>query len=248
MQSSKCFICFEVILLHLSQSVAGGPFVIKCAGKDLYLTVNRFNNYEVEGTELPAEASLFYFLPTDNGGDPFYFHIAYYNEDIGSNEEESSSEPVCRYLEAPVDVKGTHKHTLYMKHSVKARYCRFALRSRLAKKHTRSSLGSWVSSDNALYIACATKKRLHGSYLGLKYSKKSSVTLGAHFYTTACFPSIHQHNGENTFLLFQLLPKNRLSTTSLAEGIDDSPTPKAVTPLPQSTPVAGKENVTPQKQ
>ena len=207
-----------------------GPFVLKCAGKDVYLTVNRFNSYEVEGTEVTAEASLFHFIPADSGNS-FNYHIAYYSEDIGSEEESPNS--VCCYLEAPIDTMGKLNSTLYMKHSVKTRLCRFTLRSRLAKKHTSCTPSSLLTGDNAFYIACATKKLQHGSYVGLRSSKKSNTILGAHFYTTACYPSIHLHDGDTTNLLFQLIPKAQLTSDS-REDLNGAETPKIVAPLDHS--------------
>lgn len=222
----------QAVKLYMKATVdpEGGPFVIKSVGKEVYLTVNRFNSYEVEGTEVTAEASLFHFIPADTSNS-FNYHIAYYGEDIGSSEEHSPHSAVCYYLEAPIDSMGKHNHTLYMKQSVKTRQSRFTLRSRLAKKHTNCTPGSLLSGDNAFYIACATKKLQHGSYLGLKSSKKSSSILGTHFYTTACYPSIHQHDGDTNTLLFQLIPKCRIPLKEAKhEASNGTATPVAVTP------------------
>ena len=188
---------------------SGGPFVIKCTGKDVYLTVNRFNNYEVEGTDLPAEASLFYFQSTDDGGDPFEFHIVYYGEDLDPRDSEPSS--IGRFLEAPINARGQFSGPLLMKHSVKVRNTRFTLRSRLSKKHSKSHLMEWIAGEDAFYIACATKKFHHGSYLAIKNSAQSDI-LGKHLFMTACVPSIHSHTGENVFVLFELLTKTSVLT------------------------------------
>ena len=94
-----------------------------------------------------------------------------------------------------------------MKHSVKVRNTRFTLRSRLSKKHSKSHLMKWIAGEDAFYIACATKKFHHGSYLAIKTSTQSNI-LGKHIFMTACVSSIHDHNGDNVFLLFELLTKD----------------------------------------
>ena len=65
----------------------------------------------------------------------------------------------------------------------------------------------WIAGEDAFYIACATKKFHHGSYLSIKTSTRSDI-LGKHIFMTACVPSIHAHDGDNVFLLFELLTKN----------------------------------------
>ena len=185
----------------------GGPFVIKCTGRDLYLTVNKYNNYEVEGTDNPLEASLFYFQTTDDGGNPFEFHIAYYGEDADPNEPNNDTSSVGRYLEAPLNPQGRCPGPLLMKHSVKVKNTRFTLRSRLSKKNSKSHLINWIAGEDAFYIACATKKYQHGSYLAVKNIRNTEEFIGKHLYMTCCDPSIHNHNGINTFMLFQLCTK-----------------------------------------
>ena len=184
----------------------GGPFVIKCTGRDLYLTVNKYNNYEVEGTDNPAEASLFYFQTTDDGGNPFEFHIAYFGEDVDPSETNDTSS-VGRYLEAPLNPQGRCPGPLLMKHSVKVKNTRFTLRSRLSKKNNRSHLASWIAGEDAFYVACATRRYQHGSYLALKQITRTGELIGKHLYMTCCDPSIHSHNGFSTFMLFQLCTK-----------------------------------------
>jgi hypothetical protein len=194
--------------MERTAAAEGGPFVIKCTGKDLYLTVNKYNNYEVEGTDVPGEASLFYFHSTDDGHNPFDFHIAYYGEDVGPDGQKHEGD-IARYLEAKVNVKGSCPGPLLMKHSVKVRNTRFTLRSRLSKKSSKSHISSWINGEDAYYIACSTRKFQHDSYLGVKSTDHMRL-LGKHFFMTECMSSIHMHNGTNTFMLFQLLPKETL--------------------------------------
>ena len=185
--------------------------LIKCTGRNLYFTVNKFNNYEVEATENPEEASLFYFQPTDDGGNPFDFNIVYQGEDVGptTTAEEPQLDSVGRYLEAPVNTAGHCPGPLLMKHCVKVRNTRFKLRSRLSKKYSQSHLSEWTTCEDAFYIACATRRMKHNSYLAVKSSGRTSV-LGKNFFMTACLPNIHYHNGDNVMMLFQLLPKDKL--------------------------------------
>ena len=190
--------------------ILGGPFVIKCTGRDLYLTANKFNNYEVEATDIPTEASLFYFQTTDDGGNPFEFHIAYYGEDADPNDQTSEGAGICRYLEAPLNPQGRCPGPLLMKHSVKVKNTRFTLRSRLSKKSSRSHLQEWMEGEDAFYVACATKKYQHGSYLAVKNTKNTGDLLGKHFFMTYCDSSIHSHNGDNSFMLFQLCTKEAI--------------------------------------
>ena len=119
------------------------------------------------------------------------------------------SEPssIGRFLEAPINARGQCSGPLLMKHSVKVRNTRFTLRSRLSKKHSKSHLMEWIAGEDAFYIACATKKFHHGSYLAIKTSTQSNI-LGKHIFMTACVSSIHDHNGDNVFLLFELLTKD----------------------------------------
>ena len=195
--------------------------MIMCAGQNIYLTVNRYNQHEVEGTENPAEASLFYFVPTDDGGNPLDFHIAYYDEDIESTVEHSQSD-VARYLEAPINAKGECSSPLYMKHSIKVRNSRFTLRSRLSKKHCKSHLSEWVSGEEAFYISCAMNKKVqHGSYFGVK--RMGSTDIKKHLFMTMCLPSIHHHNGINTFMLFQLVPNCKEALSNLRMGGTSTP-------------------------
>ena len=196
-----------ILSLYLISLCIGGPFVIKCTGRDLYLTVNKFNNYEVEGTEIPAEASLFYLHSTDDGKNPFDFHIAYYGEDVGPDQGVSKESDIGRYLEAKINPKGSCPGPLLMKHSVKVRNTRFTLRSRLSKKASKSHISNWIAGEDAFYIACSTKKYQHDSYLALKHSRQTDL-LGKHFFMTECVPSIHLHNGDNIFMLFQTLPRS----------------------------------------
>ena len=161
----------------------------------------------MEGTEVPAEASLFYFQTTDDGGNPFDFHIAYYGEDVGPGEASDKINDIGRYLEVTVNSKGYCPGPLLMKHSVKVRNTRFTLRSRLSKKYSSSHLSQWIAGEDAFYIACATRRFQHGSYLAVKNSARSTL-LGKHFFITECVPDIHKHNGDNMFMLFQLLTKD----------------------------------------
>ena len=165
----------------------------------------------MEGTETPEEASLFYFQPTDDGGNPFDFNIVYQGEDVGYNTvtEEPKVDIIGRYLEAPINVTGHCPGPLLMKHCVKVRNTRFTLRSRLSKKYSQSHLSEWTTGEDAFYVACATRRMKHKSYLAVKSSGRTSV-LGKSFFMTACLPSIHHHNGENVMMLFQLLPKDKL--------------------------------------
>ena len=187
--------------------------MIKCTGRDLYLTVNKFNNYEVEGTNIPTEASLFYFQTTDDGGNPFEFHIAYYGEDADPNDQSTTeTSSIGRYLEAPLNPQGRCPGPLLMKLSVKIKNTRFTLRSRLSKKSSKSHLEEWIAGEDAFYIACATKKYQHGSYLAVKNTKNTGDLIGKHFYMTCCDPSIHNHNGDNSFMLFQLCTKETMKS------------------------------------
>lgn len=216
-----------------------------CAGRNIYLTVNKFNQHQVEGTEIPSEASLFYFVPTDDGGNPFDFHIAYYDEDIETTVEHSQN-AVARYLEAPINAKGECSSPLYMKHSIKVRNSRFTLRSRLSKKYAKSHLSEWVSGEDAFYISCATNKTVqHGSYLGVKRTESTDI-MSKHFFTTACLPSIHQHNGMNLFMLFQLVPNCKEALSNLQ--MDGMSTPGKLPPpeLPVSTPTIGQKSISQQ--
>lgn len=169
----------------------------------------------MEGTEIPAEASLFYFHSTDDGGNPFDFHIAYYGEDVGPDEttatsEKPSSSDIGRYLEACSNAKGYCTGPLLMKHSVKVRNTRFTLRSRLSKKYSKSHLSEWIAGEDAFYIACGTRKFKHDSYLAVRNSAQTDL-LGKHFFITEGLPSIHHHNGDNAFMLFQILHKDALA-------------------------------------
>ena len=211
--------------------------MIKCTGRDLYLTVNKFNNYEVEGTDIPTEASLFYFQTTDDGGNPFEFHIAYYGEDVDPNDQTSEGANICRYLEAPLNPQGRCPGPLLMKHSVKVKNTRFTLRSRLSKKSSKSHLQEWIAGEDAFYIACATKKYQHGSYLAVK-TVNNSEFIGKHLYMTCCDPSIHNHNGESAFMLFQLTTRDGALNKSIRSGRG---TPRKPLPLLNSVRDAAKE-------
>ena len=180
------------------------------------MTVNKFNKYEVEGTEIPAEASLFYLHSTDDGKNPFDFHIAYYGEDVGPDQDSCKDGDIGRYLEAKISAKGSCSGPLLMKHSVKVRNTRFTLRSRLSKKASKSHISHWIAGEDAFYIACSTKKYQHDSYLAVKNSRQTDL-LGKHFFMTECVSSIHLHNGQNVFMLFQILPRNAVVDKS-AEG------------------------------
>lgn len=203
----------EIIILcaiTLHSFSLGGPFIIKCTGRDIYLTVNKFNNFEVEGTEISAEASLFYFQSTDDGGNPFDFHIVYYGEDVGPGENSDKTSEIGRYLETCSNTKGYCPGPLLMKHSVKVRDTRFTLRSRLSKKYSKSHLSEWIAGEDAFYISCSTRKFKHDSYLAVKNSLQTDL-LGKHFFITEGLPNIHLHNGDNTFMLFQILQKEALA-------------------------------------
>ena len=113
---------------------------------------------KLKGTDNPAEASLFYFQTTDDGGNPFEFHIAYFGEDVDPSETNDTSS-VGRYLEAPLNPQGRCPGPLLMKHSVKVKNTRFTLRSRLSKKNNRSHLASWIAGEDA-FLCCMCHKEI----------------------------------------------------------------------------------------
>lgn len=194
-----------------------GPYVIACADDRLYLTIDKEANYSAVATGNISKASLFYIVPTDDGGNPNEFLIML----CGDKEKKATLDrslsspnsfhlnPVGRYLAAPINSFGKNNGPLLMKDTVDQSKCRFCLHSRLThhrQYRTAVNIQDWTRSKDVFFINCARRKFKIDGYLCVNQRKAGGSCV------TACVSSPKKHNNSDTYMLFRLLPASVRST------------------------------------
>ena len=158
------------------------------------------------------EASEFYILPTDNKSQPYEFYIAHYDNTAVTARSSATADPlviaepslgpIARYLEAPLNLRGTNRGPLSIHHHVIQSNSRFVIHSRLTSLRANAiplALTSWTTGREIFFINCLGRKRRKDGYLCIRQSQGSK-------YITSCVSGTSAHNGYSIFMLFRLLP------------------------------------------
>ena len=195
---------------------AAGPFIVACNDDGVYLTVNKSQNYAVEGTLNISKASPFHIIPSD-GSHPNEFMMVYYSEKATIQKQKlrrgSSSltthlqmavSPMPRYLKANTSITGRNHGPLTMEMKIDETCARLVLQSRIiSKKHNMvMDTSSWVTGREVYFIRCARRRFKKEGFLCMKY-KPSQEGLPPYRLKIA---SSHEKHDENHFMLFRLLP------------------------------------------
>ena len=177
--------------------------------------------YSIGATTDLNQASLFYILPDDERKHVYEFRIGW---KITSNRERlikrtksilhpdtvSDLEPLCRYLDAKVNITGRNPGPLQLKNGVDNSHCRLTLHSRLiGKSKAPIDIKVWASGKEEFFINCARRRFKVDGYIAVKQAfegRERSSRQTEERYTTACVPKETCHNEHDTWMLFRLLP------------------------------------------
>ena len=187
-----------------------------CNDDGVYLTVNKSQNYAVEGTLDINRASPFHIVPSD-GSHPNEFMMVHYSEKATIRDRKlrrgSSSlnahlqmavSPMPRYLKANASMTGNNHGPLTMEMKIDETRARFILQSRIiSKKHDKvMDTSSWVTGREVYFIRCARRRFKKDGFLCMKYKPSEGSSPP---YRLKIVPSTEKHD-ENHFMLFRLLP------------------------------------------
>ena len=196
--------------------LAAGPFIVACNDDGVYLTVNKSQNYAVEGTLDINRASPFHIVPSD-GSHPNEFMMVHYSETATIRDQKlrrrSSSlkanlgmavSTVPRYLKANASVTGKNHGPLTMEMKLDETCARLVLQSRIISKqhHMVMDTSSWVTGREVYFIRCARRRFKKEGFLCMKYKPSQE---GLPPYKLKIVPSTEKCD-ENHFILFRLLP------------------------------------------
>jgi hypothetical protein len=177
--------------------------------------------YSIGATTDLNQASLFYILPDDDGKHVYEFRIGW---KISTSRERlikrtksilhpgrvSDLEPLCRYLDAKVNITGRNPGPLQLKSGVDNSYCRLTLHSRLiGKTKAPIDIKVWASGKEEFFVSCARRRLKMAGYIAVKRTfegRERSSRQTNERYTTACVPKQTCHNERDTWMLFRLLP------------------------------------------
>ena len=185
--------------------------------------------YSIGATTDLNQASLFYILPDDDGKHVYEFRIGW---KITSNRERlikrtksilhpdtvSDLEPLCRYLDAKVNITGRNPGPLQLKSGVDDSHCRLTLHSRLiGKSKAPIDIKVWASGKEEFFINCVRRRFKVEGYIAVKRALEGRERSGRQTeerYTTACLPKETCHNERDTWMLFRLLPAHFILSDS----------------------------------
>ena len=179
--------------------------------------MNKDHDYALEGTININKASTFYIVPSD-GSHPNEFMMVYYEDRAYTRSRmlrrgssslnvhlEVAIRPMPRYLKADANVTGKNTGPITMDMKVDETCARLVLQSRiLSKKHqVVMDMTSWVTGRDAYFIRCARRRFKKEGFLCVKF-KPSQDRVPP--YRLKIVQSTDNHNDENKFMLFRLLP------------------------------------------
>ena len=224
-------------IIYMFQLYLDGPFLISC-GSGLFLQV--VPSYAVVGTPVMRDASEFHIIPNDRAGKTNEFLIGYYKpvseSEAGQSHgrrqsvfSESNKSKVIMYLNAPLNLLGKNSGPLFVQDTVSDSTSRFVLHSRIVsqKKHQLPvPLSEWTSGGDMFYINCSRRDYRRDGYVSLRQRpvRRHNETRE---YRTACTSSTKHHDGNNFFMLFQLL--------SIPLRVEEDEQTSGVDPIPQAT-------------
>ena len=186
-----------------------------CNDDGVYLTVNRRQNYAVEGTLDINKASPFHIVPSD-GSHPNELMMVYYGGKAAIRDQklrrgstslnthlEMAISPMPRYLNAKASIFGKNYGPMTMEMKVDETSARLVLQSRIISKkhHMVVDTSSWVTGREVYFIRCARRRFKKEGFLCMKY-KPGREGLP---YRLKIIPSTDKQD-ESHFMLFRLLP------------------------------------------
>jgi hypothetical protein len=195
---------------------SSGPFIVACNDDGVYLTVNKSQNYAVEGTLDINRASPFHIVPSD-GSHPNEFMMVHYTQNASIRAQElrrcSSSlnaylhmaiSPMPRYLKANTSIAGHNHAPLTLEMKIDETCARLVLQSRIISKkhHMVMDTSSWLTGREIYFIRCARRRFKKEGFLCMKYKPSQN---GLPPYRLKIASSTDKHD-ENHFMLFRLLP------------------------------------------
>ena len=202
------FVC--VYIMNYDPFSSAGPFLLSSVGeRTLYWSVDD-TNYTVHATTNISNASLFFIIPNDEGSYAYEFHIAYKGDNPRVLKKQVSSltlkshrqiEPIPRYFSAPVSTFGANPGPLQLKHHV-FDGSRLLLENRIGEDKAPVNPQNWINGREVFFIRCARRKLRRDGYVCVKQRRRRANDE----WITACVPSKFLHNGQDIFMLFQLLP------------------------------------------
>lgn len=217
--------------------LTAGPYLIACGAKsNIFWKVNSDEEtYSIGATTDLNQASLFYILPDDDGKHVYEFRIGW---KITSSRERlikrtksilhpdtvSDLEPLCRYLDAKVNIAGRNPGPLQLKSGVDNSHCRLTLHSRLiGRSKAPIDIKVWASGKEEFFVSCARRRLKVDGYVAIKRviieGRERSRRQIEERYTTACVPKRICHNERDTWMLFRLLPAQFLLSDSKEKEI-----------------------------
>lgn len=179
--------------------------------------------YSISATTDLKQASLFYILPDDDGKHVYEFRIGW---KITNNRERqikrtksilhpdtaNDLEPLCRYLDAKVNITGRNPGPLELKSGVYNSHCRLTLHNRLIGRNKAPiDIKVWASGKEEFFITCARHRFKVGGYIAVKRARERGTE---EQYTTVCVPKEACHNECDTWMLFRLLPAQLILSDS----------------------------------
>lgn len=111
--------------------------------------------------------------------------------------------PMPRYLKASTDVKGRNNGPITVDMKVDETCARLVLQSRVASKKQVMDTTSWVTGREVYFIRCARRRFKKEGFLCMKFKPSQDKVP---VYRLKIVPSTEQHNDENRFMIFRLLP------------------------------------------
>ena len=170
--------------------------------------------YSLSATTDLKQASLFYILPDDDGKHVYEFRVGWKitnsrekllkrTKSILHPDKVSDLEPLCRYLDAKVNIAGRNPGPLELKSGVQNSHCRLTLHNCLIGGNKAPiDIKVWASGKEEFFINCARRRFKVDGYIAVK----RAMERGEERYTTVCVPKETCHNEYDTWMLFRLLP------------------------------------------
>lgn len=197
---SGYIIWFTAIVCHS----VDGPYIIACNNDQLFLKVQPDGS--VMACNDITESSHFHVKPTGNKAHPYRFYISH--SDSSAKTDCKSIKKVARYLEAPVNVRGTNPGPLSVRYNVTQSNCRFTLHSRLVSASSNDvpqGLTSWMDGRDIFFVKCSGPRYHKDGYLCVRQSQCSN-------YITSCVQDTSAHNDRSIFMLFHLIDAGDIAT------------------------------------